>query len=284
MNMRSRAVKISIFAAGFCTCPEHLAIQGGRRTAIRFPAMFALFEHPDFGPMLFDTGYSYRFFSETRRFPNRLYRLLTPVTLAEEQLAVNQLARRGLRPADITRVFISHFHADHIAALADFPRARYTYLPQAYDAVRHKRGWAAVSHGHLPGLIPADFAQRGEPVPGALLKPLPPEYAPFWHGYDLLGDESLLAVALPGHARGQMGIFARGETGDILFFVADAAWLRASYLQSRLPGALALNLLFDDPPAYRETLAGVHQFHSRRPEVKIIPSHCAQTLAELQAG
>src|SRR5512133_1684393 len=121
MSVRVGAVKISIFAAGFCTCPEHMAIQGGRWAHIRFPAMFALFEHPRFGAMLFDTGYSYRFFDETRRFPNRLYRLMPPVTLHEEQLAVNQLAALNLRPGDITRVFISHFHADHIAALGDFP-------------------------------------------------------------------------------------------------------------------------------------------------------------------
>jgi len=38
-----KAVKVSIFSAGFCSCPEHIAIQGGRWRNIRFPAMFALF-------------------------------------------------------------------------------------------------------------------------------------------------------------------------------------------------------------------------------------------------
>ena len=108
------AVKVSIFAAGFCACPEHIAIQGGRWRNIRFPAMFALLEHPRFGAILFDTGYSYRFFDVTRRFPERLYALMTPVTLHEQQLAVNQLAACGLKPADISHVIISHFHAESI--------------------------------------------------------------------------------------------------------------------------------------------------------------------------
>lgn len=274
-------VKVSIFTAGFCTCPEHIAIQGGQRGNIRFPAMFALFEHPTFGAMLFDTGYSYRFFEETRRFPNRLYRLLTPVTLREEQLAVNQLSRLNLRPTDITKIFISHFHADHIAALGDFPRAKYVYLPQAFDSVRNRRGLAALSRAHLPGLIPTDFLQRAEPLPVSGLKPLPPEFKPFTHGFDLLGDESLLAVELPGHAAGQMGLFARDKSGDAYFFVADAAWLRRSICENRPPHRIA-NLLFPDPRAYRATLASLNAFQANWPHVRIIPSHCEQTLRQFE--
>lgn len=276
-------VDISILAAGYCTCPEHLAIQGGRRANIRFPAMFALFRHPRYGAMLFDTGYSYRFFDETRRFPNRFYRYMTPVTLREEQLAVNQLAQFNLRAGDITRVFISHFHADHIAALADFPRAKYTYLPEAYDSVKNLGGWGRLKRAYLPGLVPGDFSERAQPVTGAQEVALPPELAPFKRGFDLLGDESLLAVALPGHAAGQMGVIARNEQGERFFFVADAAWLSASVAQNRPPSRMA-NFLFSDLQAYQHTLADLNLFHGSRPDVHMIPSHCEQTLAPYLAG
>ncbi|MEW6405830.1 MAG: MBL fold metallo-hydrolase, partial [Chloroflexota bacterium] len=136
---------VHILHAGYCTAPEHIAIQGGAWRHIPFPAMFALIEHPRFGPMLFDTGYSYRFFKETRAFPNRLYRWMTPVTLREEDLAINQLSTFNLRPQDISRIFISHFHADHIAALADFDGAHFVYLPQAYENLRFARGPGAAS-------------------------------------------------------------------------------------------------------------------------------------------
>jgi glyoxylase-like metal-dependent hydrolase (beta-lactamase superfamily II) len=274
-----KAVKVSIFTAGFCTCPEQIAIQGGRWRNIRFPAMFALFEHPQFGAMLFDTGYSYRFFKETCHFPNRLYRLMTPVTLREEQLAVNQLAALNIKATDITKIFISHFHADHVAALGDFPRAKYVYLPQAFDAVRNLRGLGALTHAHLPGLIPGDFPERATPIDFSVSRPLPPEYAPFTRGFDLLGDKSLLAVELPGHAAGQMGLLARDENGAIYFFVADAAWLGRSLAENRPPHRLA-NFLFPDLAAYRATLTDLHRFHANRPEVRVIPSHCDATLAE----
>ena len=273
------SVKVSIFTAGFCSCPEHIAIQGGRWKNIRFPAMFALLEHPHFGAMLFDTGYSQRFFDETRRFPSRLYRMMTPVTLREDQLAINQLSLLNIRAADITRIFISHFHADHIAALGDFRHAKYVYLPQAFDSVRNLRGLKALSRAHLPGLIPGDFLERADPVSVADPRALPPEYAPFTRGFDLLGDESLLAVELPGHAAGQMGLFARNENGKVYFFVADAAWLQNSISKNRPPHKLT-NFLFHDPDAYRATLTSLHNFHENRNDVYLIPSHCERTLAQ----
>ena len=273
------ALKVSIFAAGYCSCPEHIAIQGGRRRNIRFPAMFALFEHPRFGAMLFDTGYSRRFFDETRRLPSRLYRLLTPVTLRERELAVNQLSAMSIRASDVTRIFISHFPADHICALGDFPRAAYVYLPQAFDSVRLLRGPRALSRAYLPGLIPGDFLERSQPVPVSEPLALPPEYAPFSRGFDLLGDESLLAVELPGHAAGQMGLFARAQEGVVYFFVADAAWLQDSLRQNRPPHRLA-NLLFPDPEAYRATLSSLHAFHRNRQDVRMIPSHCESTVSQ----
>jgi glyoxylase-like metal-dependent hydrolase (beta-lactamase superfamily II) len=272
-------VKVSILTAGFCTCPEHIAIQGGHWHNIHFPAMFALFEHPRFGPMLFDTGYSYRFFDETLHFPNRLYRMITPVTLREEQLAVNQLTVRGLKPSDITRVIISHFHADHIAALSDFGCAQYVYLSSAFESVQKLRGIKALSRGHLPGLIPGDFVERAAPLEKFVLRSLPPEYAPFTLGYDLLGDQSLLAVSLPGHAAGQLGLLARDESGATYFFVADAAWLGKSIRENRPPHRLA-NFLFPDPDAYRATLTDLHHFQFSRSDVHVIPSHCEKTLSQ----
>jgi glyoxylase-like metal-dependent hydrolase (beta-lactamase superfamily II) len=274
--------RVHILRAGYCTAPEHIAIQGGAWRSVHFPAMFALIEHPRFGPMLFDTGYSYRFFDETRTFPNRLYRWLTPVTLREEDLAVNQLLAFNLQPKDISRIFISHFHADHIAALVDFDRARFVYLPHAYEKLRFARGLGAASKAFMPGLIPGDFDGRAAPVDMSRPVNLPIEYEPFEKGYDLLGDESIIAVELPGHAAGQMGLFVREEDGKLIFFVADAAWLKRAVVENRPPHRIA-DLLFSDGNAYRKTLKDLHIYHSHHPEVQIIPSHCEKTISALLA-
>ena len=274
--MESHPLKITILHAGYCTAPEHIAIQGGAWKHIHFPAMFAVLEHPRFGPMLFDTGYSQRFFDATRNFPYRLYRWMTPVTLREEELAIHQLSTFNIKPSDITRIFISHFHADHIAALDAFTCSRYIYLPHAYEFVRQKRGLDALTRAFLPGLIPDNFDERSSPVDMNAAIPLPPEYAPFTRGYDLLGDESVIAVELPGHAIGQMGLIVRDEARTY-FFVADAAWQGRSVTENRQPHPLA-NLIFADPKAYRTTLADLHTYHKSHPDVEVIPSHCEETL------
>lgn len=281
-------MKIDILHAGYCTAPEHLAIQGGRWRTIRFPAMFALFRHPKFGAMLFDTGYSYRFFDETKRFPNRFYRWMTPVHLREEDLVLNQLATFDLRPADISRVFISHFHADHIASLPDLAWSRYVYLPHAFSGLRNPstgsgqvRPLEDMKHAFLRGMIPPDFDSRSQEVDMSKPVLLSEEYAPFKTGYDLLGDGSIVGVELPGHAHGQMGIFARDGADKVFFFVADAAWLKRSIVENNPPHKIA-DMLFPDPAAYRETLGRLHSYHLTHPDTIVVPSHCDETVRALE--
>jgi glyoxylase-like metal-dependent hydrolase (beta-lactamase superfamily II) len=274
-------MKINILHAGYCTAPEHIAIHGGRWRKVHFPAMFALIQHARFGALLFDTGYSYRFFDETKKFPMRFYRWVTPVTLREEELAINQLSAFDLRPADVSHVFISHFHADHITALQDFPRARFVYMPHAFSGLRDQSPSADVRHAFLRGLIPADFDARSQTVD--MTKPLllSEEYAPFKTGYDLLGDEAIIGVELPGHATGQMGLFARDESGKLFFLVADAAWLKRSMVENRPPHRIA-DMLFPAPDIYRDTLKNLQTYYLTHPGTIIVPSHCEETIQSLK--
>lgn len=274
-------VSLTLLSAGYCTCPEHLARGRGPWRGLRFPALFALVEHPRLGRLLFDTGYSTAFFRATRPWPYRLYRWLTPVTLREDEAAVHQLAARGLRPGDIDHLLISHFHADHVSALGDFPRARYRFFPEAYARVRGRRGWPALTAAFLPDLMPRDFDARAAPLEG--LRPLPPEYAPLAQGVDLAGDESLWAVPLPGHAAGQVGLLARAADGCTYLLAADAAWHTGAIRDNHPPHPLA-NLLFADAAAYRQTLADLHALHRRAPEVIVIPSHCDEAAARYVSG
>lgn len=276
-------MKINILNAGYCTAPEHIAIHGGRWRTIHFPAMFALLRHPKFGAMLFDTGYSYRFFDETKKFPKRFYRWMTPVTLHEEDLVVNQLATFNLQPRDISHVFISHFHADHIGSIPDLSWSRFVYMPHAFSHLRNLSPSEDMKHAYLRGLIPTDFDSRSQLVDMSKPILLAKEYAPFKTGYDLLGDGSIIGVELPGHALGQMGIFARDDDDKLFFFVADAAWLKRSIVENRPPHKIA-DLLFPNPAAYRETLGNLQTYYLTHPDTHVIPSHCDETIRAYQSA
>jgi len=252
-----------------------MLLRGGRWRSVPIPALFALIEHPQLGPILFDTGYSPRFFSETRRWPYCLYAKITPVHLQAADTAACQLQRRGILPASIERIIISHFHADHVGGLADFPRAQFIYFA---DALRPLTGLAAVKAAFLPGLIPPDLPARSQALNPAKLAPLPPEYAPFTQGVDLLGDGTLLAVRLPGHAAGQLGVFLHAEGWGPVFLCADACWHSRAFRELVWPNPL-VNLFLPNPRAYRHTLRSLHQLHRNRPDMRIIPSHCPEVAA-----
>lgn len=268
-------VKLTLLATGYCTQSEHMLFRDGQRKTVQFPALIALMEHPTAGPILFDTGYSERFFTETQRFPASLYRRLTPVYLRPEETAVRQLAARGIAATDVRTVIVSHFHADHVSGLTDFPNARYLYFADAYTAVCRLRGLKALRSAFLPGLLPTDFAERSHPVTLSQLKPLSAAYAPFERGVDLLGDGALIAVRVPGHAAGQMGLFVQVADDERYFLVADACWHSRAYRENVLPNPL-VRLIFANWREYCAAFAQIVQFHRQQPAVPIIPSHCSE--------
>jgi glyoxylase-like metal-dependent hydrolase (beta-lactamase superfamily II) len=97
---------------------------------------------------------------------------------------------------------------------------------------------------------------------------------PFTDGFDLLGDGSLIGVPLPGHARGQFGLLCRLEDGRRLFLLADAAWIAPNVTAAVDPRRI-VDHLAHDAAAYWATLARLRELHRRRPDIVLIPSHCA---------
>lgn len=263
-------LRCHVLDTGYCLASEHHMMQGGRHKRIACHSLAALLGHPQHGWLLWDTGYAPRMLDVTRTWPFILYRLATPLRLRPELAVVNQLSTWGLRPDDIGYVIISHFHADHVAGLRDFPAAEFIAHQSAYDDVAPRRGFDALRRGFIPALLPHDFAQRARLLPAFTGPPLPV----LGSTHDLFGDGSLLLVELPGHARGQIGLLAFTERGPI-FFLADGAWLTES-IRRRAPPASITNLLVDDSQAVRTTLNRLHDWSLACPDVMIVPTHCPE--------
>jgi glyoxylase-like metal-dependent hydrolase (beta-lactamase superfamily II) len=270
-------VELKLLAAGYCKHPEFFTIKGGTWKPVPFPAGFALIRHPEHGCILFDTGYSSRFVEETRKLPELLYRLITPVTFSEQDSALNQLRGLGIEADEVRYIVLSHFHADHTAGLRDFPHARLIYKREAYDAVKVLGTFASVKAGYLPGLLPEDFGRRSIFVEDAGQRRLP-EGFPFPDGYDLFGDGSLVAVDVPGHAAGQIGLFVRTASGEV-FLCADAVWSSRAFREGRKPHAAA-RIIMSDSRRYEESFERLSRLHRDYPDIRIIPSHCGEALLE----
>lgn len=271
-------LRLDLLTAGSCTHPALVVTGRPSLEILRFPSLVGVVRHPARGLILFDAGYSPRFFHETRRFPESLYRRVTPVTCGTEDTAAAQLRRAGMDPDDVALVILSHFHADHVAGLIDFPRARLLYRrPALAPDFRRIPAWRHLAAGVLPGLLPADLEARSQLVEDRPVVRLPPGYAPFTEGYDLLGDGTLLGVDLAGHARGQLGVLLPRTQGPEVFLIADACWQRraVSHLEFPLP---VVRLITDDMRRYRQRIRDLHQLARARPDLCLVPSHCAESL------
>jgi glyoxylase-like metal-dependent hydrolase (beta-lactamase superfamily II) len=272
-------VKLTVLNGGACLAPEGVFLPGGRACRVRVPALFALLEHPQQGPVLFDTGYHTRFVEATRRLPYRLFRYLTPLSMAERDNAGAQLEARGIPQSSVHWVVVSHFDPDHIGGLRDFPRARVVASAEAWRAVAGKSGLAALRARLLPPLLPPDIDYRlrlvqpkelyAEPGPGQ-----------FSGSYDLFGDGSVRLVPLPGHAPGQLGALVAASDGRDYLFAADGCWTRRD-LELR-PGLLHQRLAADRA-AQGRTYEALREARRQRGWV-VVPSHCPEAARELVPG
>lgn len=276
-------VNIQFFQGGYCTHPEAIVIRGGKWQNAVFPSLFALIEHPKLGYILFDTGYSEQFYQDTKSWPFKIYALTTPAYIKPEDTALEQLQKQGIESTAIKYVIISHFHADHIGGLQHFPNAQFICYNSAYQAVENKRGISALRAGFLPNLLPTNFAAHTLYVENTRQISLPQNYSPFTTGFDLFGDQSIIAVELPGHAIGQLGIFLTDQHDQIYFLIADACWMSRAYQELIKPHPIA-NLIFSNYKQYGETLQKIHQLYRDNPQIKIIPTHCQATWESLQLG
>jgi glyoxylase-like metal-dependent hydrolase (beta-lactamase superfamily II) len=268
---------VHLLTVGSCRHLERLAMRGGRWRPITFPALSALLLHPTRGPVLYDTGYAEHFRTATQPFPERLYRWLTPVTLPPEQQLGAQLAPHGLRLHDIRTVVISHCHGDHIAGLRDLPNARFLCLAADREALRGPR-LRTLRQGMLPALLPPDFDARCQFVDELPQRPLGPGFASLGSGFDLFGDGSALGVPLPGHTPGQLGLWLRDPQDRELLLCADAAWSLRAIHEARLP-AFPARLLMHDWGRYAATMQTLRDLAAARPELVLLPSHCAASIA-----
>jgi N-acyl homoserine lactone hydrolase len=129
-----------------------------------------------------------------------------------------QLARLGIRPDDIGRLALSHYHFDHIGQAATFPKA--TLLIGAAD-------WTALHSSQQPaGAEPALLAPwlsgkgKVDPVQG---------------DRDVFGDGSVVMLSTPGHTPGSSALLVRlPRTGPVILS-GDVVHLEAQWPLSAVP-------------------------------------------------
>jgi glyoxylase-like metal-dependent hydrolase (beta-lactamase superfamily II) len=139
--------------------------------------------------MLWDTGIPARVVGHPETNP--------VMTLSLRVSIIDQLARIGVRPEQISIIGISHNHVDHTGQAAAFPNARLTLGAGDLAALR----------GADPDVERAPFARwltGGGQVTEAR------------GDHDVFGDGKVIMLDLPGHTPGHHGLLVRLASGPVL--------------------------------------------------------------------
>jgi N-acyl homoserine lactone hydrolase len=217
----------------------------GREYTDSLPIHAWLLEHEQ-GPILIDTGD----LAATRDAP------IARFSITREQEIDRQLAALGLSPDDLRLVVLTHLHGDHINGLARLRGAR--TLASA----------DALSHGGARKL-----ARRGIDATPLALTAEP--FGAFARSAALTDDRSVVAVPVPGHARGQIAVFVVEDDCQVLI-AGDSAYSEQQLLDQQIDGVSL------SPAAALRSMRTILE-HARRQPTVFLPSHDPASAARLSA-
>ena len=116
-------------------------------------------------------------------------------TIALKERLVDQLARIGVKPADVDYVGISHYHDDHTGQAADFPGAMLLVGSSDWDAVKARPETAKRFTRWISGGAKIEQVARDK---------------------DVFGDQKVVILDMPGHTPGHKALLVRLKSGTVL--------------------------------------------------------------------
>jgi glyoxylase-like metal-dependent hydrolase (beta-lactamase superfamily II) len=159
----------------------------------------------DHGLVLIDSGLGlHDAAAPGRRFgPGRFY--VRPI-FDPNEAAINRIRHLGYDPHEVRHIVITHFDADHVGGLADFPWAQV-----------HLTGAEAFAAQHPATLIEKERYLPSQRAHGPALIEHHPATSESWRGFagaEELTDiaEGIVLINLPGHSRGHAAVAV--DAGD----------------------------------------------------------------------
>jgi N-acyl homoserine lactone hydrolase len=242
--------------------PRGLGIGVRKDAWMPIPVVAFLLEHPGAGPVLIDTGLHPSVAVKPAESLGRVGTLaFRDLQMDPGQALPAQLRERGIEPASVATVVMTHMHVDHASGVSEFPDATFVVSRSEWDAATTQgqmHGYATRQFDHAFDYRLLDFDATGQGGPKS--------FSGFARSFDLFGDGSVRTVYTPGHTLGHMSVVVRTEGGEVLV-AGDAIYLRRNLDDAHLPHRT------EDDHRYSRALREMQQYVRETPDALVIPGH-----------
>lgn len=248
---------------------HHLNCGTLRTLAVGHQVCHVLLVESDNGLVLVDTGFGIQDCDDPRRFGRLRRRLIRPA-LDHSETALRQIEQLGFTRSDVRHIIVTHFDADHIGGLADFPDARvHLTAAEAFGAMRSRSvgdriRFRRAQWAHGPKIVehdPAGEAWRGFAAAKELTE---------------IGPGFVL-VSLPGHTLGHACVAVDAGHRWVLH-AGDSFYHHGTLAGAPVPRALARleKLVALDQKLVEDNHIRLTELHRREdPDLMIVCSHDA---------
>jgi len=265
---RVPGVSVEVIDTARVATQHGFSVRGAPLTAPLTSAMVAvLVRHPD-GPILVDAGMSGDGVAHVDTVP---WLMQVIIDLELSQSVVDGLAGAGLAPGDLRGVLLTHSHWDHVSGLEDLPGVP-AWLTEEEEAY---------ARTHPDGEL---FRQldAARPIEVRTLRLEDGPYGPFSASFDVYGDGSVVAVPMPGHSPGSVGVFVNLPDGRRLLFIGDTAWAEEGVAWPAHKPWLSRRMVDKDADEVAAQLVQLHRLVDQHPELVVVPAHDERVHARLR--
>jgi N-acyl homoserine lactone hydrolase len=223
------------------------------------PVQAFLVEHPGAGLVLIDTGFHAAVAVDARQGMGRLGGLVfKDLQMDSAQAVPSQLRERGIDPADVGTVVLTHLHSDHASGISQFPDAKFVVSAVEWEA--------GAEGGVTDGYIKRQFDHAFDYRLLDFESDAADSFASFGRSLDLFGDGSVRIVFTPGHTAGHCSVVLRLADRDVLL-TSDAAYTHQTIADTALPYRMA------DEHRFRRSLREIQLYISQHPDALVVPGH-----------
>lgn len=231
-----------------------------------YPVPVFLVEHPSRGPLLIDVGYDPSVSDDPAQTLGVFFGKFAMKHRVRGDV-LGEVRSRGIDPAQVSTVLMTHLHLDHVSASGQWPNAEF-----AVDRVELATGLGWRGPGpYIRRHLETIDRWRELDFNGPEAEP----FETFARTIDFFGDGSVRLISSPGHAPGHQSVLL--QLGDRFALILGDAMMSTVELREPVIDGLML-----DQDSYIRSGEEARAFMRAHPDTLAIPSHDAELWPTLE--